>query len=353
MKRRTATTEHFFELTPERVLAAVEAGGHLCTGLCYPLNSMENRVYELELEDRSRVIAKFYRPGRWSADAIFDEHQFLFDCIAAEIPVVTPLTFPDGATLREAQGLGIYYALFAKTGGRQPDELTHEQARSLGMLAARIHNVGASGQAKHRITLDLDTYGVGNAEYLLASGKIPPELRHPFAYACDELFDLIAPLMEGVAVHRIHGDCHLGNLLFNKEGPFFLDFDDMCNGPAVQDLWLMTPSRDDDALRVRESMIEGYTTFRAFDRATLKLVEPLRALRYLHYAAWVTRRWEDPSFPRAFPHYGTFAYWQQEVHDLAESNRIIEKMLRGDEPEHVIGEASGDEGEYRFYDDEN
>lgn len=316
-------SESFFALTPDRVLAAVEAGGVNCTGLCYPLNSLENRVYELEREDRSRVVAKFYRPGRWSLDALRDEHVFLKDLAEAEVPVATPIVFEDGDTLHSVEG--IHYALFSRVGGRAPDELTDEQLRRLGALLGRIHNVGASASARHRRVLSAHDWARESLDVLRSAPTLAPTLRDALTRVTDTLIETISPRFEGVSTHRIHGDCHLGNLLFGSEGPFFLDFDDMAVGPAVQDVWLLTPGRDEENSRQREVLLANYETFRAFDRTTLALVEPLRALRYLHYAAWITRRWRDPAFPRAFPQYGTHTYWAELVADLEEQlGRITE-----------------------------
>lgn len=320
------TSESFFALTPDRVLAAAEAGGVACTGLCYPLNSLENRVYEIEREDRSRVVAKFYRPGRWSLDAVRDEHRFLRELSDNEVPVAAPLPFPDGDTVREVEG--IRYAVFPRVGGRAPDELSDDQLRRLGALLGRIHNVGALSPAPHRRALDPLAWGRESLDVLRAAPTIPPTLRGALSDVTEDLLAHIAPLFEDVSAHRIHGDCHLGNLLFGPQGPFFLDFDDMATGPAAQDVWLLTPGRDAEALRQRDVLLEGYETFRAFDRGTLELIEPLRALRYLHYAAWITRRWSDPSFPAAFPHYGSTTYWAELVADIEEQRaRVTDEPL--------------------------
>ncbi|MBI5516440.1 MAG: serine/threonine protein kinase [Deltaproteobacteria bacterium] len=311
-------TAQFFSLTPERVLEAVEAGGARCTGLCMQLNSMENRVYELELEDRARVVAKFYRPGRWSREAIVDEHEFLADLASVEVPVASPLPFPDGSTVRQEPLTGILYALFPRVGGRAPEELSEEQLRRLGGLLGRVHNVGAAREAPHRRALDPETYGAQNLAVLREAPTLPPRLRALLVSASEALLAALRPRWEGLALHRIHGDCHRGNLLWGAAGPFFLDFDDMVRGPAVQDVWLLVPGQDADAARQRDVLLEGYEVFRPFPRATLALVEPLRALRYLRHAAWITRRWDDPSFPRTWPEYGSERWWATLVDDLEE-----------------------------------
>ncbi|MFO0652486.1 MAG: serine/threonine protein kinase [Polyangiales bacterium] len=271
------STEDFFSLTPDRVLSAVEALGVRCTGLCYPLNSLENRVYEIEREDRSRVVAKFYRPGRWSVDAVRDEHTFLADLAAAEIPVAAPIALPDGATARYVEGTSILCALFPRVGGRVPDECTEEQLRRLGGLLARIHTVGASRAAPHRVSLTVARYGRESLATLLAAPTLPPTLAPRLKAVSEALFARIGPWFEDLDVHRIHGDCHPGNLLWGTAGPFFLDFDDMLTGPPVQDLWMLVPAYDEEGAHRRDVVLEGYEVFRAFDRSTLRLVEPLRA----------------------------------------------------------------------------
>lgn len=326
-------TKFFFEITPERVLEAVESGGFQCTGRCMQLSSYENRVYdvELELEDApkqgpfNRRIVKFYRPGRWTREQILEEHEFLADLRAAEIPAIAPIAFADGETLKLTPQGGIWYALFPKVGGRAPDELTDDQLRRIGMLLARIHNVGAAKAAPHRIELNPSTYGLQNLEYLL-SNWIPMDFRAKYEAAVRDICSIVEPWFKELSlkqIHRVHGDCHLGNLLWNQEGPFFLDFDDMVRAPAAQDIWLLTPGRDQETKYARESLLEGYTEFRAFDRSTLRLIEPLRALRFVHYTAWVARRWEDPAFPAAFPEFGSHHYWADETQDLEEQLRLI------------------------------
>lgn len=334
MTEATATPD-FFALTPDRVMAAVEALLGRRTTLCYPLNSLENRVYEVELDDRARVVAKFYRPGRWSDAQVAEEHAFLADLVAAEIPAVAPLPWPDGATARRDPETGILCALFPRVGGRAPEEFTDAQLERLGALLGRVHNVGAGRPAPHRVALTVDTYGRPSREVLLAAPTLPPALAAALDATCEALFARIEPLFEGVAVHRLHGDCHPGNLLWGRDGAFFLDFDDMVTGPAVQDVWMLVPGSDADARRQRDVLLGAYGRFRDFDRSTLRLVEPLRALRYLHYAAWITRRWADPSFPRVFPHYGDARYWSELVNDLAE------QLARIDDAEGSAPRAAG------------
>jgi Ser/Thr protein kinase RdoA (MazF antagonist) len=334
-----ARTRFFFELTPDRVLEAVETSGLHCTGRCSALGSYENRVYEVELELEelpsgirtassayaSRRVVKFYRPGRWSEAQILEEHEFLLELQASEIPVVAPLLFPDGKSLHRTENSGIWYAIFPKVGGRAPEEMTRDQLRQVGRLLARIHQVGGRRPARHRIALNATTYGRQNLDALLRGDRIALEFRSRYEAAVLEVCEVTEKLFVALSAgpfHRVHGDCHLGNLLWSPEGPVFLDFDDMVNGPAVQDVWLLAPGRDAESVQDRESLLEGYEEMRVFNRSTLRLIEPLRALRFVHYSAWIARRWEDPAFPQAFPQFGSHRYWADETHDMEEQLRL-------------------------------
>lgn len=317
--------DEFRSLTPEKVLDAVEATGGRCTGRFFALNSYENRVYQFEMEDGSSVVGKFYRPGRWSRDTILDEHRFLAELAEAEIPVACPLVLPDGETLGEVRG--IFYALFARVRGRVPQELDDEQTAVAGRLLARLHNVGSAGTAPHRLRLTPETYGESNLQFLLSHDLLPAEVRDSYAFTVRALIDRIRPHFLGVPVHRIHGDCHLGNLVWTSAGPAFLDFDDTLVGPAVQDVWMLLPSYDAEGNRQRDVLLEAYREFRDFDPDWLRLVEPLRALRYVHYSTWVARRFKDPIFQRTFPHFGTVQYWQREVQDLREQIARIDDLF--------------------------
>jgi Ser/Thr protein kinase RdoA (MazF antagonist) len=333
-----AETDLFLSLTPEKVLAAVEAGGLATNPVCYPLNSFENRVYEVELADRTRVVAKFYRPARWSETQILEEHQFLEDLAAEEIPVCTMRPFPGGGTLRQMDG--IWYCLADRRGGRAPDELADETARRLGMLVGRMHNVAVRRPAEHRIRLDADTYIREPVAWLEAHDTLPRHLSGRYTEAALAIAGIADRRLQGAQVHRLHGDLHLGNLLFREGLLHVLDFDDMVVGPAVQDLWLALPGRDAVALAQREVFLEGYERFREFDRSTLSLIEVLRALRIVHYAVWLARRWHDPAFPAAWPHFGTVEYWERETADLEEQLAV----LRGETPPDEAAAGTAEEG---------
>ncbi len=333
-----ATTDLFLSLTPEKVLAAVEAGGLRCNPVCYPLNSFENRVYEVELEDRTRVVAKFYRPGRWSEEQILEEHQFLSDLADEELPVCTMRPFPGGGTLRRIEG--IWYALSDRRGGRAPDELDEATALRLGMLIGRMHNAALRRPAPHRPRLTAESYAKEDLYWLEDQDLLPRHLQGRYFETAHAISDVAEKRMDGVPTHRIHGDLHLGNLLFRDGLLNVLDFDDMMVGAAVQDIWLALPGRDAWALKLRDRLLEGYEQFRLFDRSTLKLVEPLRGLRIIHYNAWLARRWHDPTFPANWPHFGTPEYWERETQDLVEQLAVIQG-----EAEEASGE--GGDGEER------
>ncbi len=320
----------FFALTPDKVLEAVEAGGLRCNPVCYPLNSFENRVYEVELADRSRIIAKFYRPGRWTEAQILEEHRFIDDLVADEIPACPVRRFPDGATLKQQEH--IYYTLAERRGGRAPDELNDETVERLGMLVGRMHNVAVTSPAEPRLRLNADNYMYDNLDWLEDHDTLPETFRESYLDTVTAIARIFDDLMKGVETHRIHGDLHLGNLLFRDGQLNVLDFDDMAVGPAVQDLWLALPGRDAYSRRQRECFLEGYQRFRPFDRATLKLIEPLRALRRVHYATWLARRWHDPMFPLNWPHFGTENYWAEETQDMLEAHAIIRQEILGEVP---------------------
>lgn len=314
-------TDLFLALTPEKVLDAVEDAGLRCNPVCHALNSYENRVYDIQLEDETHVVAKFYRPQRWSRNQILEEHRFMNDLEAAEVPICGLRRFPDGATLRVKEN--IFYCLYDRFGGRAPQDIDHELAERLGMLLGRLHAVGAAAQSDHRIRLNADTYVRANLKWMMEHETIPVHLETRYAEAANALADIADRRMAGAAVQRIHGDFHSGNLLLRDSMLHVLDFDDHVVGPPVQDFWLLLQGRDDHTRRLMGSLIEGYEQFRPFEHKTLALIEPLRALRRIHYTAWLARRWHDPVFPVTWPHFGNEAYWTEEVADLEEMVTVI------------------------------
>jgi len=337
-------TEFFFALSPERVLQAVERAGLRPTGHCFTLNALENRVYDVRLEDDSHVVAKFYRPGRWSRAAILEEHGMLAALEAAEIPACVPLAFGDDhRTLDEIEG--IYFALWPRTGGRSPDELSDDEVAVLGRLLARIHAVGAAMTAPHRPPLDAEHFPLAALELLDERGFLPEGWARRYRDAVHALVDVHRERSAGIALQPIHGDCHLGNLLHGDRGWFFLDFDDMVVGPPVHDVWMLLPGRDAHAARQRSLLVDAYREFHPFDERSLALVEPLRGFRFVWYAGWIAKRWDDPAFPDAFPHFGSEAYWQKETLDLEDQVDLIHGAGTGGVAGPIDAEAPRDAGE--------
>lgn len=317
----------FTHLTPDQILQSVEKLGYRTTGRMIPLNSMENRVYQIEVEDTRTyyVVVKFYRPGRWSVEQILEEHQFTLELLNEEIPVVAPLVF-NQQTLFQLEESGIHYALYPRVGGRIPSELSEEQLQVAGRFMARIHAVGKLKEAKYRITLNPATYGLSSLELLQQGQFIPLPFALPYQDLVKEICDKISPLFEKTPMQRIHGDFHLGNLLWGDQGPMILDFDDMVTGPCIQDLWPMIPGRDPETLQQRNILISAYETMNDFDDFSLKLIEPLRALRLIYFSAWIAKRWKDDSFRRVFCNFGTDYYWQDQIHILKEQLFFINQL---------------------------
>jgi Ser/Thr protein kinase RdoA (MazF antagonist) len=315
-KTEKTTIPDFTHLTPDAVINAVEnALGTRCSNLCRPLNSYINRVYDVGLDSGSQVIAKFYRPGRWSRDALQDELDFLQELHTAEVPVVPPLPAPDGSLLH--QWGDTWFAVFPKKGGRPLDEPTPDDWKQLGRLIARMHSIGAARSPHARIHLHPQQSTLAHLDYILRSGTLPDRLRNPYETTVRNLVDQISPLFDDVTTLRIHADCHRGNILFRPgEGYHLLDFDDMAVGPAVQDLWLMLPDRLPNARPELDLLLDGYETFMEFPYHTLNLIEPLRAMRFIHFTAWCARQKADGGFARLSPTWGSQDFWRQEIADL-------------------------------------
>lgn len=307
---------NFSELTPDTVIDLAERSlGERFASLCRPLNSYINRVYELQKDSGEGIIIKFYRPGRWEKTSLADEHEFLFELAEQEIPVIAPLRLADGDSIHEHRGM--YYALFPKKLGRGVDELTDEQWEELGRLLARVHNVGAIHPPKNRITMSPEHSLLDNIQYILDSGTIAREFRKEYEETAIDVARLITPMFRGIDMIRIHGDCHQANIVHRPGESFYLiDFDDMAIGPAVQDFWMLLPDYGRKSLVEIDFFLEGYQTFREFDRRWLKLIEPLRAMRYIHYTAWCAAQIADGGFAKVAPGWGTPSYWRQEIKDL-------------------------------------
>ncbi len=296
-----------------------------------PLNSMENRVLEVEVEPDGPVdseserfrIAKFYRPQRWNREQIMEEHRFLQELQDADVPVVVPEADQNGETLFEIEEQEIFYCLYPKVGGRNPDELSRDQLQRMGRLLARLHHIGSQSSAPSRIRLTPDSYGLNSLDFLLDSESIPLDLEDDYIDVVEEICERSLPYFDNTSSQRVHGDCHYGNVLWSPSGPFFVDFDDMVTAPPVQDIWLLTPGRDEDSLAQREILLAAYEAMSSFDRTSLNLVEPLRALRFIHFSAWIAKRWSDPAFPRTFPEFNSTNYWNEQLHDLKECLGLI------------------------------
>jgi Ser/Thr protein kinase RdoA (MazF antagonist) len=313
-----APTSHVFDtLTPDRVLDLVE-GAFACrsTGVCRPRASYINRVYEIGLDDGGFIIAKFYRPGRWSMTALQDELEFVAELAMEELPVVPPLPGRDGIQLQVVDGLP--FAIFPRCGGRPMEEPVSADWQQLGRLLARMHNVGARHLPRDRVRLGPGTSLAAHRRFLLEGPFLAGPLRAEYGAVVEKLRVLIEPLFAAVAPLRIHGDCHKGNILYRPGEAFHLiDFDDMAVGPAVQDIWMLLPGHPRDALSELDALVEGYETFRSFDWGALRLVEALRAMRYVHYAAWCGRQQADQGFVQTVAGWGSDAYWRQEIDQLA------------------------------------
>jgi len=311
------STHPYSRLTPDLVIVSVEAAGLRSDGRFLALNSYENRVYQVGIEGATPLVVKFYRPGRWTTAAILEEHEFAAELAAAEIPVIAPLAH-ERRTLFEAEGFR--YALYPRHGGRWPELADREDRVRMGRFLGRIHGIGARREFRHRTVLDWRTMGLDSARYLLDHDWVPSHLLPAYTTLCDDLLGLVEQRFEeasGVHVLRLHGDCHPGNVLWT-DGPHFVDLDDCMTGPAVQDLWMLLSGRSEEIAAQLRDYLEGYAEFADFDYRELRLIEALRTLRQIHYAAWLARRWEDPAFPRAFPWFSEPRYWEQHVLDLRE-----------------------------------
>ncbi len=319
-------TADFHNLNPDIIIGLAENDLQKdFTGICRPLNSYINRVYELETRSGNGVIIKFYRPGRWSSKSLQDEHDFLLELADKDIPVIPPLTIEEGTTLGEFHN--IRYTLFPKKGGRFISEYSEDQWLELGRLLARTHTVGELKSPRDRTTIHPQQSTTEQLKYLEKGAFLPEELVNVFFKTTSKMIEIISPLFDNSEMIRIHGDCHFSNIIYRPDESFYLiDFDDFSTGPPVQDLWMLLPDHPEKSLYEIELFMEGYETFRPFDRRSLRLIEPLRGMRYIHYIAWCAHQARDGGNP-PIPDWGSDTYWAGETRDLREQlDRIIENI---------------------------
>lgn len=321
----TVHNHPYAALTPDCVLNALESLGLPCDGRLLALNSYENRVYQVGQEEGPPLVAKFYRPARWSNAAILEEHTFVEELVEREIPAVPALRIND-ATLHEFEGFR--FSVFPRRGGRSPELEDPDTLEWLGRFMGRIHAVGAIRPFNERPTLSIETFGHEPRDFLLAHGFIPSELNEVWVSVVNQALDGVKHSFDragSVAAIRLHGDCHAGNVLWTPDGPHFVDFDDARNGPAVQDLWMLLSGERSDMVRQLSDILAGYEDFCEFNPRELYLVEALRTLRLIHYSAWLARRWDDPAFPAAFPWFNTQRYWQDRILELREQVALMDE----------------------------
>jgi Ser/Thr protein kinase RdoA (MazF antagonist) len=309
-------------LSPSLIMDAVETIGVRCTGAVFALNSYENRVYDIALEGADNIVAKFYRPHRWTREQIEEEHIFAHDLYEAEVDVVPPMVF-DGKTLFEYENY--LFCVYPKRSGQPIELTTDEDYRHMGRLVARIHAVGAQKDFVHRLAINPKNYGWDNIAFLEKSGYIPEDMAEGYISTATHLLQKIDTIWgDRTFTTRIHGDCHLGNILKSQD-VFFVDLDDSLTGPEVQDLWMMVSGEKNEMEQQFRLLIEGYTQIRDFDASQLILVESLRSLRMIHMVAWVARRWQDPAFTKRFAEFTESTYWQNNLLQLKEQMAILDE----------------------------
>lgn len=312
----TSDAQPFARLSPDEVLAAAERLGIECDGRLFALNSYENRVYQIGSASHGTLVLKFYRPGRWSDAQILEEHAFTEELAAADLPVAAPQRFED-ATLHRHEGLR--YAVFPRLAARAVEIDAQDSLQLIGRTLGRMHAIGAKAPFRHRVTLSSERLGWQARDALLSSPLLEQTMADKYAEASAALLEAVDEAIERigrVGRIRLHGDCHLGNILWREQGPVFVDLDDCMMGPRIQDLWMFLSGTPDEREGQWNELASGYRQFHAIDEWERDLVEPLRALRMVHHAAWIAARWEDPAFPRAFPWFTSPRFWQEHLSDL-------------------------------------
>ncbi len=315
----------FDTLTPDCLLTALESIGLLPDGRLLALNSYENRVYQVGMDEGPPLVVKFYRPNRWSEAAIREEQEFSFEISEREIPVVSPLRI-NGNSLHRFESF--WFAVFPRRGGRAPELSDPAILQWLGRFIARIHAVGAIRPFRVRPAIDIQTFGIEPRDYVLSTNFIAEEIKQTYASVAEQALAGVRRCYERageIRVLRLHGDCHPGNILWTDEGPHFVDLDDARMGPAVQDLWMLLSGEREERSRQLGDVMAGYEDFCEFDTRELHLIEALRTLRLIHYSAWIARRWDDPAFPAAFPWFNTPRYWQDRILELREQIALMDE----------------------------
>lgn len=320
------TQTPFTGLDPDVILDAIESLGFLCTGHLLALNSYENRVYQIGIENKEPLIVKFYRPHRWSSEAIMEEHQFALELAQHEIPVIAPLIIND-QTLHYHDGYR--FALFPRKGGHALELDNNDQLKWMGRFLGRLHRVSASKSFQNRIDLNALSYGQDPYHYLVEHHFIPDYLKPNFCKIAETALEKIKYLLDNIGPIdqiRLHGDCHPGNILWNPTGPHIVDLDDCLTGPAMQDIWMLLSGEPKHMDTQLEQILDGYYEFHDFNLRERHLIEPLRTLRMLHYSGWLAKRWEDPAFPLSFPWFNTPVHWQNLMANLSEQIELLEQI---------------------------
>ncbi len=316
----------FSALTPDIILSALDSVGLPGDGRLLALNSYENRVYQVGVDNAAPVVTKFYRPNRWTTGAILEEHSFIQELADNEMPVVPPLCFNENQTLNQFNGFR--FSVFPKQGGRVPEIEGREKLEWMGRFIGRIHAIGALKPFTERPTLNIANFGDEPSTYLLTHDFIPTDLFSAYSSVSSYALDSVRRCFERagkVKTLRLHGDCYPGNILWTDDGPHFVDFDDSRMGPAIQDLWmLLSGDRAEMTLQLNH-LLAGYQTFYDFNPSELHLLEALRTLRLIHYSAWIAKRWDDPAFPMAFPWFNTARYWQDRIIELREQIALMDE----------------------------
>lgn len=330
-----AETKHFHLLTPDHVMSAAEKWGKRLSGRVMALNSLENRVYDVELASSmdvpkgfspTNVILKFYRPGRWSEAQILEEHRFLTTLTEFEVPVVAPIEF-NQKTLHLHEETNLWFALFPKVQGRLKDELLKDEIEQVGRLIGRIHNIGSMGSFTHRLSLNPETFIDINKKALEQTKPVEHVSFQHYLKLLEQLSPMIKPIFSGLTMQRLHGDFHRGNIVWTSAGPVAVDFDDCLTGPIEQDLWLLFPGKDEHSLEDRKRFLDSYKEMTRKDHLKMNLTEILRTMRMVHFNAWIAKRWDDHSFQRVFPQFISANYWDQELIDLRIQMGLIQDQI--------------------------